>query len=127
MKIQYTFTVNLEEVHEVLFEKIDRVLKKAPIQETIVDLRRSLIKKEELKRTKNKIENCLENLERVKNELEECLMFVGGLQDYLSNSSLEKAPVENKPTEEKPQTEGDPQESLDSLRNLAQSLKNMQD
>jgi len=136
MKIGYTFTTSLEEMHEVLFDKLRRVQNKTALERIAKDLNTALISKKELSVLRRGLTDYMENLAKIEKEVSECLSFVAALQDSLENMGT---PAE-KPSGPAPVVDPAPQEELEkasegvalqqslaSLGNFAKAMKNMKD
>jgi len=136
MKIGYTFTTSLEEIHEVLFDKLRRVQNKTALDRIAKELNASLISKKELSVLRRGLADYMDNLVRIEKEVAECLSFVTTLQDSLENMGAQT----QKPSELVPVPDSEPEEatgassegialqqSLASLGNFAKAMKNMKD
>jgi hypothetical protein len=127
MKIQYTFTANLSEVHEVLFDKLKRVDTKTSIAEGLAHLKTSLIGKKDLASIEKKMQTVLEDVETLHYELHECLTTVKGIQASLGGAPPAPSEVPMPQEESAPQhSSADLNDSLQKLTNFATSLKNIE-
>jgi len=135
MLIQYNFTTSLNEIHEVLFDKIKRARNKVEIESTLRELNQALLEKKDLEVLKRNLIKALEDLKKMEKELAESLAFVSSLQDSLNTPRNEvpqpQVPPPDAPKVEKkrgvpPQDVGNLQSSLQTLGKLATSLKNIE-
>ena len=133
MKIQYTFTANLSEVHEVLFDKLKRVDSKTSIAEGLAHLKTSLIGKKDLTDIEKKMQTVLEDVETLHYELHECLSTVKGIQASLGGAPPAPPEVAAATNSSPSREEGGPRhssadlsDSLQKLTNFATSLKNIE-
>jgi|TARA_R110002060_G_scaffold1502_2_gene3022 hypothetical protein len=135
MLIQYNFTTSLNEIHEVLFDKLKRARNKVEIESTLRELNQAFLEKKDLDVLKRHLIKALEDLKKMEKELAESLAFVSSLQDSL-NAPRNEAPqpqvlpadapkVEKKPMAPS-QDVGNLQSSLQTLGKLATSLKNIE-
>jgi len=124
MKIQYTFTANLSEIHEVLFDKLKRAENKTSVAEGLAHLKTSLIAKKDLAMIEKKMQAVLEDVEILQHEIYQCLATVKGLRGSLEGDGKAE-PTQAAPEQGAPI--GVPVDNpLQKLANLATSLKNIE-
>lgn len=124
MKVQYTFTANLSEIHEVLFDKLKRAENKTSVAEGLSHLKTSLIAKKDLAIIERTMQTVLEDVEILQYEIYQCLATVKGLRGSLEKGDA-VAPAEPVAEQDVP-TSVPVDNPLQKLANLATSLKNIE-
>ena len=96
MKIQYTFTADLEDVQEILFQKYSRIYSRNDLIELHKKLKVSYLEKKSLKEIRKVLTIYKDALASVYTEVEEEFKFVDGLVDALegkSSNEQEESPM----------------------------------
>ena len=124
MKVQYTFTANLSEIHEVIFDKLKRAENKTSVAEGVAHLKTSLIAKKDLAVIERKMQTVLEDVEILQYEIYQCLATVKGVRASLEGGD-EGTGVEPAPEQDTP-ISVPVDNPLQKLANLATSLKNIE-
>tara|TARA_Y100001973_G_C5148112_1_gene306562 strand:+ start:433 stop:822 length:390 start_codon:yes stop_codon:yes gene_type:complete len=121
MKIQYTFTADLEDVQEILFQKYSRIYSRNDLIELHKKLKVSYLEKKSLKEIRKVLTIYKDALASVYTEVEEEFKFVDGLVDALEGKSSNEQ--EEKPNDKDLLTET--QKTSKSIQDLTNMLSAM--
>ena len=114
MKIQYTFTADLEDVQEILFQKYSRIYNRNELVDLHKKLKVSYLEKKSLKEIGKVLTIYKDALASVYSEVEEELKFVEGLTSALEGGT--------------PDSEGvKPEKAKDLLTETQQATQSIQD
>jgi hypothetical protein len=114
MKIQYTFTAELEDVQEILFQKYSRIYSRNDLIELHKKLKVSYLEKKSLKEIGKVLTIYKDALASVYAEVEEELKFVEGLTSALEGNTPDSEEVK-------------PEKAKDLLTETQQASQSIQD
>jgi hypothetical protein len=121
MKIQYTFTSELEDTQEIIYQKYNRVYNRNNLSELHTELKADLLNKESLKHIEKLLTNYKDALVSVIQEVEENRNFLETLLNSL-NGAAGKEAVKKK--EEVATATEQIEYPIESLTNIVDSLTN---
>ncbi len=98
MKIQYTFTAELEDAQEILFQKYSRIYNRNDLESLHKKLKAAYLEKKSLKEIKKVLTIYKDALAAVYSEVEEEFSFVDGLVNALEGQG-KKEEVPEQPRE----------------------------
>jgi hypothetical protein len=122
MKIQYSFTSELEDTQEIIYQKYNRIYNRNDLSEFHTKLKSSLINKDSLKDIEKLLTNYKDALVFVIQEVEENKVFLGSLLNSLNNVSGRNIPEVVEEEDEVVETVAEPEHSIESLSNIIDSL-----
>jgi len=121
MKIQYTFTSELEDTQEIIYQKYSRAYNRNNLSELHTELKADLLNKESLKHIEKLLTNYKDALVSVIQEVEENRNFLEALLNSL-NGATDKEAV--KKEEEVATATEQIEYPIESLTNIVDSLTN---
>ena len=134
MKIRYSFTADVKDVHNILLDKIKRYTNKYTVKDMLTNLEASLRQEKNLEAVKVNAEECLIACHDLLNELSEIVEFIESYQNSLQDkneTTQQKSPEYDLPvsTQEnsKEQAMTEIQNSMMQLSNLTESLKSIKE
>ena len=119
MRIQYTFTSELEDTQEIIYQKYSRVYNKNNLSELHAELKSDLLNKESLKHIEKLLTNYKEALVSVIQEVEENRDFLANLLSSLNGVAAKEAVKE---TEEVATATEQIEYPIESLTSIVDSL-----
>ena len=128
MKIQYTFTSELEDTQEIIYQKYSRVYNRNNLSELHTELKSGLVNKESLKHIEKLLTNYKDALVSVLEEVEENRSFIESLLNSLNGAQKEEAPEEEsigEKTEQLVENVQHTEHSIEQLSNIINSLGTM--
>jgi len=97
MKIQYTFTAELEDAQEILYQKYSRIYNRNDLESLHKRLKSAYLEKKSLKEINKILTIYKDALAAVYSEIEEEFGFIGGLIEALENQGTnEEVPEQSK-------------------------------
>ena len=119
MKIQYTFTAELEDTQEILYQKYSRVYNRNDLESLHKRLKSAYLEKKSLKEINKILTIYKDALAAVYSEIEEEFGFISGLIEALENQGTnEEVPEQSKEKSLLTET----QETTKSIQELTSTL-----
>lgn len=115
MKVQYTFSADLEDVQEILYQKYSRTYNRNDLAELHQKLKVSCLEKKSFKEIEKLLTIYRDAVSTVLIDLNENLMFIGGLNRALDGH------------QEKEQTMEEPQKAEDLLSEAQKTSKSIKE
>ena len=130
MKFQYTFTSDLEDVQEILYQKYSRIYNRNDLTSFHTNLKSDLINKNSLKDVEKVLTNYKDALISVLQEVEENRNFLESLLGSLNNVPSKEVPEQRQSTlpeetEKIIESTQETEESIEQLSKIIDSLTNM--
>ena len=131
MKFQYTFTSDLEDTQEILYQKYNRIYNRNDLAEFHATLKSGLLNKNSLKDIEKVLTNYKDALIFVLQEVEENRNFLESLLRSLNDVPSKEVPtseqqlVLSEGTEKIAESAQETEESIEQLSNIINSLTNM--